>query len=117
MSDNTSTGKPTEEQLRAFLERQLSRLRPEIADLQTKFRDAVGRGDEDEAARLFRDALLLRLEYTQLLCEAERFSAQGNARWVSQEEPASFPPSPFAEGAPPVKRAMGFRPTEASAAE
>lgn len=111
ISNNASAVKPTEEQMRAFLERQISRLRPEIADLQAKFRDAVGRGDEDEAARLFHDALLPRLQYTQLLCEAERFSP----RWVSQEEPASFPPSPFAESAPPVKRAMGFRPTEPSA--
>lgn len=66
--------RPTREQMLSFIERQLATMRPQIADFQARFRASVlGNDAHEQSATLFRDSLLLRLEYTQLCCERENF--------------------------------------------
>lgn len=112
MTEKQSTiERPTREQMLGFTERQLAALRPQIASLLTKFRDSVrlGSGADEESGRLFHELTLLRLVYSQLRCEAETFTSQGNGRWVSPDEATQFPPAQFAEAAPAKRQPMGFR--------
>jgi hypothetical protein len=45
-----------------------------------------------------------------LLCEAKRFSGQGNTRWALPTEPTSFPPTEVpATPHPAARQGIGFQ--------
>jgi hypothetical protein len=95
------------EMLRAFIDRRLTRLRREIDDRQAQYKASVSHGIEadEESGRLYREASVLRLEYTQLCCDRESLGPV----WVSLEEPRSFPPRESDSDTPTKRQPMGFR--------
>jgi hypothetical protein len=97
----------SKEKMREFLDRQIARLRLKIADLQTQFKVSVSRGSEadEESGKLFPEASVLRLEYTQLCCERESLGPV----WVSPDELRSFAPRESDSDQPTRRQPMGFR--------